>query len=350
MKALTLAAAIVLVSSSAFAQAPRVVNAALQERAVTGPFESFFQALVRQQAKPAWIGYSVPVVAGHRAGCYGNGEWYERSGPYYLEGRPLTAGADDRQVKLEGDAAALILFRVESQEVGKIAIFSPECELDAGSLPFFSLTGVGAADSVRLLAAIARGAGPQRVARTAVTALALHADGSADAALETLVAAQQPVEVRKQAAFWLGNARGERGYEILRTVVQHDPSADFRKQATSALSQSRVPAAIDTLIQMARSDADPSVRSQALFWLAQKAGKKAVGAITEAIANDPETQVKERAVFALAQLPKDEGIPLLIGVARSNGNPKVRERAMFWLGQSKDARAVAFFEEILKAR
>ena len=32
---------------------------------------------------------------------------------------------------------------------------------------------------------------------------------------------------------------------------------------------------------------------------------------------------------------------------RTHDNPRVRKRAMFWLGQSKDPRAIRFFEEIL---
>jgi HEAT repeat protein len=83
------------------------------------------------------------------------------------------------------------------------------------------------------------------------------------------------------------------------------------------------------------------------FWLAHKAGQQAVATITNAITDDPDTEVKKRAVFALSQLPKDEGVPKLIEVARTNRNPAVRKQAMFWLGQSKDARAVKFFEEIL---
>jgi len=344
--------AVLLVPHAALAQAPRVVNAALEQRAVTGPLEGFIQSLVRQQSKPAWIAYSVPAVAGHHAGCCGNGESYAVSGPCYLEGRPPAAiGTDDRAVKLEGDATLLVLLRVESQQVGRIAVFSPDCQLDAGGLPFFALTGVAPADSVRLLTGFARApGGPERMARTAVTALALHGDPAADVALEQLIAPQQPLEIRKQAAFWLGAARKERGYQILRGAAEHDPSADFRKQATFALSQCADPGAIDTLIQMAKTDSDASVRGQALFWLAQKAGKKASGAIVAAVDNDPEAQVKERAVFALSQLPKDEGVPLLINVARSNRDPKVRQRAMFWLGQSKDPRAVAFFEEVLKGK
>ena len=70
-------------------------------------------------------------------------------------------------------------------------------------------------------------------------------------------------------------------------------------------------------------------------------------AITERIEQDPDTDVKKKAVFALSQLPREEGVPLLINVARTNANPAVRKQAMFWLGQSKDPRALAFFEEVL---
>jgi len=55
-------------------------------------------------------------------------------------------------------------------------------------------------------------------------------------------------------------------------------------------------------------------------------------------------------VFALSQLPKDEGVPKLIELARTNKNAEVRKQAFFWLGQSKDPRAVAFFEEVLLKR
>jgi HEAT repeat protein len=107
------------------------------------------------------------------------------------------------------------------------------------------------------------------------------------------------------------------------------------------------PAALDRLAAVARQGTTTHARGQALFWLAQRAGDKAVGVITEAIARDPETDVKRRAVFALSQLPKDEGVPRLIEVARTNTNPAVRKQAMFWLGQSRDPRALRFFEEIL---
>jgi len=121
-----------------------------------------------------------------------------------------------------------------------------------------------------------------------------------------------------------------------------------RHQLAFAYSVSREPAAIDDLIRMAHDDESEQVRGQALFWLAQKAGKRAASAISEAIENDPDTHLKKSAVFALTQMPPDEGVPLLIQVARSNKNPEVRKQAFFWLGQSKDPRALAFFEEVLR--
>ena len=60
-----------------------------------------------------------------------------------------------------------------------------------------------------------------------------------------------------------------------------------------------------------------------------------------------DTEVKMKAVFALTQMPKDDGVPMLIQVARAHTNPAVRKQAMFWLGQSKDPRALKFFEDVL---
>jgi HEAT repeat protein len=129
-----------------------------------------------------------------------------------------------------------------------------------------------------------------------------------------------------------------------------EPTASRRamKGAVSALAQHGVPEAVTPLIRLARQAPEPAVRGEALFWLAQRAGDRAAGAISDAIEHDPETQVKKRAVFALSQLPSAEGIPKLIAVARTHANPAVRKQAIFWLGQSKDPRALAFFEEVLK--
>jgi hypothetical protein len=184
---------------------------------------------------------------------------------------------------LEGPRALWVLYRLEDGAITRIRMASEDCTLDAGGLAVNWIAGVTPADSVAVLSSFLVTSASRRLADGALAALAMHAE----------------------------------------------------------------PAALEHLMTAARGGETPHVRGQALFWLAQRAGEKAIGTISDAIANDPETAVKRRAVFALSQLPRDEGVPRLIDVARSNTNPAVRKQAMFWLGQSKDPRAVKFFEEIL---
>jgi hypothetical protein len=358
---LVFAALSVLAVRPAGAQAPRVINARVENRSVSAGLAGEFQAIVSSQNSSAWIGYAVPMIAGDRQiCCFDSYSDYSRTngscGRCRLEstGDGMSISNSDKQnpVRLEGPRRLVVLYRVEQKRVEKIRSFSEECELDAGGLPFVWLGDVRASDSVALLASyVNSGAAPEdgkdRSAHQALGAIALTDDPSADRALEKFVAPEQSEEVRGKTAFWLGEARGKTGYRLLERMARQDPSDRVREKVTFALSVSHEPEAVDTMIRMAKSDSSSRVRGQALFWLAQKAGKKAESAITDAIENDPETDVKKKAVFALSQLPKEEGVPLLIQVARTNHNPAVRKQAMFWLGQSNDPRALGFFEEIL---
>jgi hypothetical protein len=309
---------------------------------------------------PSWVAWAVATVGRkHHMCCYGSLDDLDSSpcsGRCYLEQENRHAvlvgdgdGSDCRD--RSGSAEMLVLLRLEGRAPGRLRTFSTDCTLDAGGLPVFWLTDVRPSESVVLLEAFVSDPAFDRKHKEnggpALGAIALHDDPRADAALERYVGSGNPERLRKQAAFWLGNARGRRGYEVLRSLAAKEESPEMRRHLTFALSQSDVPESIDTLITMARHDASSSVRGQALFWLAQKAGKKAGPAIEDAIRDDPETDVKRKAVFALTQMPKDEGVPLLIEVARNNRNPAVRKQAIFWLGQSKDPRALDFIEKIL---
>lgn len=192
-------------------------------------------------------------------------------------------GAAVAAVHLEAPAVFFVLYRVEGGQVVRIRSYSEDCPLDAGGKTVHWFTGVTAPASVRFLTSLVAPTAAGRVADGAVAAIAMHAGAQA----------------------------------------------------------------LDALLALARLDASARVRGQALFWLGQRAGQKAVGVIATAVEQDPDTDVKKKAVFALSQLPRDEGVPLLIEAARSNRNPAVRKQAMFWLGQSKDPRALKFFEEIL---
>ena len=334
---------------------PRVENAKLETRAVSGSLDSTMRELAEKADKPEWVGYGVDQIAGDRGVCCGNYNGDGNCGTCRLETEHNENGGTTTvpgTLKLEGPRQLVVLFRLEARKVMRIRIASENCTLDAGGLPFVWLTGVKPAESVSFLESFVRESdfasrGDHGIGHGALTAIALHADPSADRAFESFVKPDQPEELRRQAAFWLGAARGQSGFAILRQISKTDPSSDVRAHVAFALSVSHESGAIEEMIRMAHDDSSSHVRGQALFWLAQKAGNKAVSTISGAIENDPDTDVKKKAVFALSQLPKDEGVPKLIEVAQTNRNPEVRKQAMFWLGQSNDPRVLAFFEQVL---
>ena len=189
-------------------------------------------------------------------------------------------------IKLEGTTDLLVLYRVQNRQVERIQIATADCSFDVGALTLHWLTNVSPGASLDWLATLTSANASQKVKNGAVVAIALHGDALA----------------------------------------------------------------VDRLIALAKDGRDRQTRSAALFWISQRAGERAAGTITDAIERDPDTQVKRQAVFALSQLPRGEGVTRLIDVAKNNRNPEVRKQAMFWLGQSQDPRALAFFEEVLRAK
>ena len=337
--------------------APSVRNSRVNQQPASGSLAAQLKDWTAQVTTPQWLGYTVQQVVGNRGVCCGGGDWNGDCGTCRLEngehGVNVMRNDANATVMLEGSREIAVLFRAENHQITKIRVASTECTLDAGGLPFVWLTNVKPAESVALLTTFVRNErsdfrdDDDRHGHQALTAIALHADDSAEAALESFTRPDSPDGLRKQTAFWLGEARGKAGFLALQKMAKSDPSSDVRAHVTFALSVSKEPGAVDEMIRMAHDDESTHVRGQALFWLAQKAGKKEAAAITNAIENDPDTEVKKKAVFALSQMPKDEGVPKLIEVAQNNHNPVVRKQAMFWLGQSNDPRALAFFEKVL---
>lgn len=217
-----------------------------------------------------------------------------RSGPFWVGYRSASVGGPahicaDRGLRnsrlyLEAPAEFSVLARVEGRTVVGLQLATDDCDVDGGGLPLIWFDGVAADSGVA----------------------------------------------------WLGSL-----------IASPATEQRLAERALMALVWHPAPQALQTVIDAARRDRRTHVRSQALFWLSQRAGREAVAAIASGI-DDPEVEVKKKAVFALSQLPANEGVPLLINAARTHASRDVRRQAMFWLGQSKDPRAVAFFEEVLR--
>jgi len=356
----TAAAALLLAAGSAAAQG-RFTNARTETRPAAQGVEREVRAIAAR-GSAGWVGYRVPMIAGPRQMCCFDtiSDGNACCGMCRLEsggGVSMTTGDVTQRgsrITLEPPTEFLVLARVERGAVERVRTFTPDCDVDAGGMPVVWLSDVKPDDSIAWLTTLVTagdvGGDRQKVAKSAMHAIAMHDAPAADRALESFVASSRPEWLREDTAFWLGNARGASGARILARMISDDPSDKVREKVTFGLSQSHEPAALATLIATAKNDRSTKVRGQALFWLAQKAGREAVAAITGAIDNDPDTAIKKKAVFALSQLPADEGVPKLIEIARNNKNAEVRKQAIFWLGQTHDPRAAQFFEEILLKR
>lgn len=334
MKTLTFFLAI---SAVAWAQdaRPIVTNAQLETRPYSGDLAAQIRA-----TSATWFGYAIRTIRSDRSLC----GWRLEDG-YPDTGSRTSSLATP--VHLEGSAAAAVLFRVESNKVEKIEIYSTDCPLDAGGLPFVWMTDVPAKTSLAYLQTLVSANGAEHTAEAAMLAITMHEDAQADDILGELARPAAAQSIREKAIFWLGANRGARGVAALKNILATDASAQIRAKVVFALSISKQADALEPIIHAANNDSSPHVRSQALFWLAQKAGTRDATTIIDAIENDPDTEVKEKAVFALSQLPKDQAVPKLIEVARNQRNPQVRKQAFFWLGQSGDPRALAFIQQTL---
>ncbi|HEY2434980.1 MAG TPA: HEAT repeat domain-containing protein [Vicinamibacterales bacterium] len=286
----------VAVAHGAAAQNPAILNGRLDTQAA-GTLAPTFQRLVAAQTEPAWIGYRVPTQTGgnRQSCCYG--DTWVNGDVVISNGRLATCGLEP------GDRATRTVQGQPVANQGPIHLEGP--------------------DTMVVL---------YRVENTAVDRVRIF---SPDCELDA----------GGRAIHWLEGVDPAESVKLLTSLAS---GADrFRSGAMAALAMHRDEIAVPALLSLARQDPNAKVRGDALFWLSQTAGRKVAADITAAIDNDPDTDVKKRAVFALSQLPKDEGVPLLINVAKTNRNPAVRKQAMFWLGQSKDPRALQFFEQVL---
>jgi len=318
-----------LTVGTAEAQPKLLTNAQVDTHSAAAGLEGAFHALLTAQPQPAWIGYAVPSVRVN-VGCdYVNRDAFGQPGVIHLE----------------PPAQAVILFRIEANAVDRVRTVSPDCEIDGGGVPMHWLNDVNPAQSVALLAGFV-GSGESNMSG-AMNAIAVHEGAAADQALDRFAAAGEPQSVRLRAVSGLGWARGRHGFDVLKALIANDPDDRVCERAVSAVGSSKEPEATDLLISIARTGRTARVRAQAVGELARKPGPKILPALSQAL-EDQDPQVQRRAVTALREVPDGGGIPLLIQVVKTSQDLQLRKDAMNSLRNSRDPRALAFFEDVLK--
>jgi HEAT repeat protein len=273
-----------------------------------------------------------------------------------------------------------ILHEADGSVVSRIEIYNLDRKREYSGYPVYWLGRGGNEESLNLLRSLAESNLPDKVVEHATLAIAIHDDPRVNDVLKTLVRSSKNRDVRRTAVHWLGVIGVETNF-LADLVRNEGEDEDVRRAAGHALGISSDPAAInvltnlygtisdrevkrnlihsisinsnqdpaiDFLIKLAKTETDGEARNQALFWLGHKAGEKSLGVIKDVVEKeDADTEVQKHAVFVLSRRPVEEAVPLLIKIARTHQKPEVRKQAIFWLGRTGDARALAFFEEIL---
>lgn len=153
---------------------------------------------------------------------------------------------------------------------------------------------------------------------------------------------------RGSADLDLGTVGAKEASDFLLTIAEEGEG----KPAKEAIFPAMVAEGVTIwprLLKLAKdTDRPRDVRNSAVFWVSQEASVAATAGLQE-IVDDPsgDREVRNSAVFSISQRPKDESVPALIRIARNQKDPELRRTAIFWLGQSKDDRAIAYFEEVL---
>jgi HEAT repeat protein len=91
----------------------------------------------------------------------------------------------------------------------------------------------------------------------------------------------QPIELRKQALFWAGQA--DASMTDLAALYGTLTDRELREQLIFVYSQRDEPAAVDKLLDIAKRETDPELRKKALFWLGQSDDPRAAKALQDII-------------------------------------------------------------------
>jgi hypothetical protein len=202
-----------------------------------------------------------------------------------------------------------------------------------------------------------QGCRAQRAAAVACALLLLGAQLSAqgkvaNAALETRSAAQgfdrevAAVAARRGGA-WLGYKLPiVPGQRQLCSTVALEPPSEFMLLAR--FDQGKV-VRLRTLTPNCEVDAG----GMPVVWLNDVSSADSVrwlSTLVNEASSDRDAQALSRSAIAAIGLHASDAAPQLIQIVRTTTNRNLRRQAMNWLGQSKDPRATAFFEDVLKVK
>jgi hypothetical protein len=228
---------------------PALKNGVVETRAFAGDL-----AAQLKSGPATWFGYEIKR---------------ERKSDQWCDGQPQSP------IQLEGSDRAAILLRVENNQVQKLKVYSLECALDSGGLPFVWVTGVSAEASLGYLKGLSNDG--------AIFAISQHAGMEATDILIDFAKNNKSAHWREQALFWLAQRAGAKSAAAIVDAIVNDPDTGVKKKAVFALSQLPAAEGVPKLIEVASTQRNPEVRKQAFFWLGQSHDERAIKYIEDVL-------------------------------------------------------------------
>jgi len=211
----------------------------------------------------------------------------------------------------------------------------------------FWLSQVSGEESLEALIEIAHDRTDREVQEKAVFALSQHSSARASQALEALARdAQNSIEVREQAIFWLGQSN-DNNIEFLSSLYGDLEEQELREKILFSISQTGSRQAAQWLRQRALDPKEArELREKALFWLGQM-GELTCEDMKKLYDEFAEREMREQLIFGLSQMGERCATRTLIDIARTEKDKELVEKCIFWLGQTGDEEALQFLEELI---
>lgn len=296
-----------------------------------------------------WLSYEVELQAGQQAPCCFN--WNDKrvaDAACRLDQRNWNFGTRDSDPIAPPGSSLRVLLRRGANGIDRVRAVAATCAVDTAGETVIEAGEMRGNDSVAVLDRFIVAAG-ERDRSYAMGAISSHADPGADAALERYAAPAQDEDLRRDAVFWLAQARGERGFRAVRDLLERERDEDIRRHEVFAISVSKAAGANDELRRLTRH-ASSEVRGEAIFWLAQSDDPEVEARVHEMLARETDEELRDKAIFALSQLPAERAIPALRALVEGDGPRQVRKQAIFWLAQVDDDAVLPVFDELLGER
>ena len=366
--ALALAAPVGARHTQAPSAAPQIQNGKVETRTGAAIDREIAAVSPAGSTEPVWVAWRAPMIRGDRDMC----SWYgDRFGT--IRGMVMDEGsvfvttdgtmpgtrpqftAPSGPIPLEAGTSLVVLARVIGGSVERLRTVADDCPLDAGGRAVYWLSSITSAESLRFLTTLTRPVATDRsmfdlersLANGAVRSIGYHLDAGANAVLDGLATNHTDTSVRRAAAGTLASHRGAAGLQTVRRLLAAATDPAERRSLVGALGQSREAAVVEALRPLTR-DADAQIRSDAAYYFVQRGGAAAIAEALKMMAAETDDAVRRRIISSIGRLPGDAGVTALLQLARTTDNAVLRKEAVSALSQSRDPRAVAMMEEILK--